>query len=144
MQQVGTWLSLVERTLGVGEVASSNLVVPTISSATMTRPVHEARTPEDTTAVARFKELTEVALPDMARLHRWPIRFDHCFKRICLDWAFGDVWYNHLKRPAERHLRGEALGRVVACAEALAAGDPALLRERDAASLRWRGKSAKR
>jgi hypothetical protein len=27
---VGTWLSLVERTLGVGEVASSNLVVPTI------------------------------------------------------------------------------------------------------------------
>ena len=28
---VGTWLSLVERTLGVGEVASSNLVVPTIS-----------------------------------------------------------------------------------------------------------------
>jgi hypothetical protein len=29
--QVGTWLSLVERTLGVGEVASSNLVVPTIT-----------------------------------------------------------------------------------------------------------------
>ena len=28
---VGTWLSLVERTLGVGEVASSNLVVPTIT-----------------------------------------------------------------------------------------------------------------
>ena len=28
--KVGTWLSLVERTLGVGEVASSNLVVPTI------------------------------------------------------------------------------------------------------------------
>ena len=30
--RVGTWLSLVERTLGVGEVASSNLVVPTIIS----------------------------------------------------------------------------------------------------------------
>jgi hypothetical protein len=30
MYEVGTWLSLVERTLGVGEVASSNLVVPTI------------------------------------------------------------------------------------------------------------------
>src|SRR5664279_1743024 len=27
---VGTWLSLVERTLGVGEVAGSNPVVPTI------------------------------------------------------------------------------------------------------------------
>ena len=31
MYEVGTWLSLVERTLGVGEVASSNLVVPTIT-----------------------------------------------------------------------------------------------------------------
>ena len=31
-RKVGTWLSLVERTLGVGEVASSNLVVPTIPS----------------------------------------------------------------------------------------------------------------
>jgi hypothetical protein len=27
---IDKWLSLVERTLGVGEVASSNLVVPTI------------------------------------------------------------------------------------------------------------------
>ena len=35
--EVGTWLSLVERTLGVGEVASSNLVVPTISSADFPR-----------------------------------------------------------------------------------------------------------
>ena len=33
--QVGTWLSLVERTLGVGEVASSNLVVPTIISSSL-------------------------------------------------------------------------------------------------------------
>ncbi len=29
---VGTWLSLVERTLGVGEVAGSNPVVPTIET----------------------------------------------------------------------------------------------------------------
>ena len=34
---VGTWLSLVERTLGVGEVASSNLVVPTIYFQSLTR-----------------------------------------------------------------------------------------------------------
>ena len=35
---VGTWLSLVERTLGVGEVASSNLVVPTIISNHLASP----------------------------------------------------------------------------------------------------------
>jgi hypothetical protein len=38
-QQVGTWLSLVERTLGVGEVASSNLVVPTIYFAKQFQPL---------------------------------------------------------------------------------------------------------
>src|ERR1700722_10813221 len=33
--KVGTWLSLVERTLGVGEVASSNPVVPTNNFSTL-------------------------------------------------------------------------------------------------------------
>ena len=93
--------------------------------------------------VARFKELTEEVLPAMARESRWPIRFDHCFKRICLDWAFGDVWYHHLPRPAERHLQGDALGRALACADEIAEGGQSVLEERDAASLRWRGKPAK-
>jgi hypothetical protein len=94
-------------------------------------------------AVARFKDLTERELPARAATERWPIRFDHCFKRICLDWAFGDVWYRHLARPAERHLRGEALARAVQCAEELSTGDIAVLQHRDAASLRWRGKRPK-
>ena len=38
-KQVGTWLSLVERTLGVGEVASSNLVVPTIIFSELDQPM---------------------------------------------------------------------------------------------------------
>ena len=59
------------------------------------------------TQIARFKHLTETVLPALAREHHWPIRLDHCFKRICLDHAFSDVWYHHLKKPAERHLTGE-------------------------------------
>lgn len=98
---------------------------------------------EDAVAVAKFKELTELVLPARAAAERWPIRFDHCFKRICLDWAFGDIWYRHLQRPAERHLRGEPLTRAVGCAEALLDGGLPVLRERDAASLRWRGKQPK-
>lgn len=93
--------------------------------------------------VKRFKELTEEVLPARAREGRWPIRLDHCFKRICLDHAFGDVWYKHLARPAERHLQGDALGRATACAEELLAAGLPVLRERDAASLRYRGKRPK-
>ncbi len=91
----------------------------------------------------RFKDLTERVLPARAQAERWPIRFDHCFKRICLDWAFGDVWYRHLARPAERHLRGEALALAVQCAEELSSGSRLLLAERDDASLGWRGKRPK-
>ncbi len=90
--------------------------------------------------IARFKHLTEHLLPTRAREHRWPIRLDHCFKRICLDYAFSDVWYNHLPRPAERHLSGDPLARALHCAEALATNDLALLRVRNEESLRYRGK----
>jgi hypothetical protein len=90
--------------------------------------------------VRRFKELTEEVLPARAREERWPLRLDHCFKRVCLDWAFGDCWYGHLARPAERNLKGEALAQAVRCAEEIARDGREVLMKRNAASLRWRGK----
>ena len=90
--------------------------------------------------IAHFKHLTETALPALARELGWPIRLDHCFKRICLDAAFHDVWYHHLPRPAERHLDGEPLARAIACAEAIAAEGLPTLTVRNAESLRFRGK----
>lgn len=102
------------------------------------------QTAEESAAIARFKHLTEHVLPARARSEAWPLRLDHCFKRVCLDHAYGDVWYNHLRRPAERYLTGEPLQRALRCAEELAAGAVALLNERDAASLKVRGKPPKR
>ncbi len=90
--------------------------------------------------IARFKHLTEVVLPSLAREHRWPIRLDHCFKRICLDHAFTGVWHHHIPRPAERHLAGEPLHRAIACAEAIALHGRPLLIERNRESLLHRGK----
>ena len=93
--------------------------------------------------VERFKQLTEVELPAKAREQRWPIRFDHCFKRICLDYAYGDVWYKHLKKPAEKNIDGDPLRHAIACAEEILAGGLTLLRERNNASLSYRGKLTK-
>lgn len=90
--------------------------------------------------VARFKHLTENVLPALARDGGWPIRLDHCFKRICLDYAFEDVWYKHLPKPAERYIEGEPLARALACAEELSREGEALLHARNHASLRYRGK----
>ncbi len=94
----------------------------------------------DAEQIARFKELTESVLPAKAQEQRWPIRLDHCFKRICLDAAFEDVWYRHLKRPAERHLAGEPLARALGAAERIVAEGAAALRPMNEASLLWRGK----
>lgn len=90
--------------------------------------------------IADFKRLTETVLPALARDQHWPIRLDHCFKRICLDHAFGGAWYDFLPRPAERHLDGPALERALACAEGIVAEGRPALDERNKASLRYRGK----
>ncbi len=95
---------------------------------------------ERETSIARWKELTERTLPALAREGHWPLRFDHCFKRVCLDHAFRDVWYKHVPRPAERHIGREPLNRAICCAEKIAAGGIATLRQRNAQSLAWRGK----
>ena len=96
--------------------------------------------PSRTDQIAHFKHLTEVALPALAHEQHWPIRLDHCFKRICLDSAFGDVWYHHLPRPAERHLEGKPLARAIATAEAILSGGKPILNLRNAESLSFRGK----
>lgn len=93
-----------------------------------------------TDAVAEWKQLTEVTLPALAKQHHWPLRLDHCFKRVCLDHACGDVWYHHLKKPAERHMEDETLQRALDCARSIAAAGEPLLRQRNEESLRYRGK----
>lgn len=93
--------------------------------------------------IARFKRLTEQLLPQRAKQQRWPLRLDHCFKRVCLDHAFGDVWYRHVRKPAERHIAGEPLARALRCAEDLLCDDGTLLRERNRESLLCRGKLRK-
>lgn len=90
--------------------------------------------------IAEWKRLTEQVLPALARQHRWPLRLDHCFKRVCLDHAFSDVWYHHLKKPAERHIEGEPLQRALACAQSIVDMGEPILRQRNEESLRYRGK----
>jgi hypothetical protein len=41
----------------------------------------------------RYKQLLNEVLP--ASFTK-PVRYNHCFNRIILDWLFQDVWYNHL------------------------------------------------
>lgn len=42
-----------------------------------------------------YKKLLNIDLPAK---YTSPVRFNHCFNRIILDWLFSDCWYNHLSR----------------------------------------------
>ncbi|MBV9655121.1 MAG: hypothetical protein JOZ42_11225 [Acetobacteraceae bacterium] len=82
--------------------------------------------------VQRWFALTRGMLPALAARHRWPIRFDHCFMRVCLDHAFGRPWRTVVGAPAIRNMTGAELLAAVAVAERIAANPeilPALNRE---------------
>ena len=45
--------------------------------------------------ISEFKNLINVELPVK---YQFPVKFNHCFNRIILDWLFNDCWYNHLDK----------------------------------------------
>ena len=85
----------------------------------------------------RWLELTRRVLPGMAAAEGWPIRWDHCFMRVCLDNALGRPWHEAVRRPAIRWLELHQLRAAVEVAEGIAA-DPRTLPGLNDASLAWR------
>ncbi|MDQ3682693.1 MAG: hypothetical protein M3352_06430 [Bacteroidota bacterium] len=45
--------------------------------------------------IIEYKELLNTRLPVK---YTYPVKYNHCFNRIILDWLFTDCWYNHLDR----------------------------------------------
>lgn len=91
--------------------------------------------------VSRYMTLTKEVMPQLARTshQHWPVRNDHCFQRIVLDAACGGTWYDHIARPAYKHLTRDQALRAVALCDAIISGK-ADLTELNRQSLEWRGK----
>ena len=92
--------------------------------------------------VARYLHLTRHVMPDLAQpgARAWPVSRDHCFQRIVLDTLCGGVWYDHIARPACRHMTDALATRAVALCEQIIAGDTDLT-QLNHQSLVWRGKT---
>lgn len=101
----------------------------------------DTKTPARDADIARYLHLTKTVLPDMARQPgpRWAVCEDHCFQRIVLDMVAGGVWYDHIARPAYRHLTAAQARQAVALCEAIRAGTVDLHRL-NRQSLAWRDK----
>ena len=87
----------------------------------------------------RWFELTRKQMPDLAAVHGWPVRFDHCFQRILLDNTVGARWRDVIDAPAYRNASDAVLERAIALAEAVIAGEADLAQLNDH-SLALRGK----
>ena len=91
--------------------------------------------------ISDYMHLTKEVLPSMARSvdRDWPVSEDHCFQRIILDHVCGSVWYEHLDRPAYKHLTNDQAQRAVELCQDIIEGQ-ADLRQMNQQSLIWRGK----
>jgi hypothetical protein len=98
--------------------------------------------PAHRTLVAQYLHLTRSVMPALAQTSKrhWPVRNDHCFQRIVLDTIFGGVWYDHIARPAYKHLNEtQATHAVRLCDQIIAENtDLNVLNQQ---SLAWRRKS---
>ncbi len=91
---------------------------------------------ERTALVKRCQQLINTQLP-LVFTH--PVRYNHCFARIILDWIFKDCWYNHLSknRPAFAQLSIEQIKKAIVRMQQWIA-EPQLLTEDNNASLQYR------
>ncbi len=91
--------------------------------------------------IGTYMHLTKEVLPSMARSNRqgWPVSEDHCFQRIVLDTICDGIWYEHLDRPAYKHLTNDQAQRAVKLCQDIIDGRVDLKRL-NKQSLIWRGK----
>ncbi len=85
----------------------------------------------------RWLLLTREILPAMALEEHWPIRFDHCFMRVCLDESMGRPWTEVVQRPAVATMTDAQLASAIAVAERIV-GNPDTLPILNDRSLRGR------
>ena len=101
----------------------------------------DAEKEEKDTLIATYMHLTKEVLPSLARNGQtdWPVSEDHCFQRIVLDHICGGVWYEHLDRPAYKHLTKDQAQSAVKLCQGIIEGREDL-RHMNQQSLIWRGK----
>ena len=96
---------------------------------------------EDSEAVRTMERLAEEVLPAKAASGAYPVRFDHCFKRIAYDVAVGAKWDTAVPPPFYKHAPPAQLRRAVTILREMVA-DPDRAADYNRRSLRYRDASA--
>lgn len=99
--------------------------------------------PEDTKSLLaqQYLHLTRIVMPQLAQTlkNKWPVQNDHCFQRIVLDAICGGIWYDHISRPAYKHLSLHQAKSAVQLCDDIISGKADIV-DLNRQSLSWRGK----
>ena len=88
--------------------------------------------------IDEMEHLAEEVLPDKAADDsRYPVRFDHCFKRIAYDAAVGAQWDTQVQRPFYRHASDEQIQDAIDALETMR-DTPSRVAELNRQSLEYR------
>lgn len=86
--------------------------------------------------IAALEAAVEVTLPAMAATGPgWPVRLNHCFRRVIYDAVAGEPWRQRWPAPAVAHIGSAELAEAVRLAEAMLREGPARCRDLNARSL---------
>ena len=88
-----------------------------------------------------MERLAEDTLPAKAASGDYPVRFDHCFKRIAYDVAVGTTWDTEVTPPFYANATPAQVRRAVAVLREMAQ-DPDRAAEYNRRSLRYRDAGA--
>ena len=91
--------------------------------------------------IISYMKFAKKVMPNMAtdKQLNCLVKYDHFFQRIVLDTICNGCWYDHLKRPAYKHLgKNKALKAVKLCEDIISGN--ANLHALNRQSLIWRGK----
>ena len=68
-----------------------------------------------------ISRLADEVLPALARADSedYPVRFDHCFRRIAYDYAVGQKWDEVIESPFYKNASGAQLRRAVQALETM-------------------------
>jgi len=118
------------------------LVAITSAFAAGSLPISSCQHMQDdrrTALIQRYRQVTGTIMPALAKAGNsgWPVRNDHCFQRIILDAVCGGIWYDHIARPAYRHMSVDQAARAVSLCEDILGGTTDLA-DLNRKSLAWR------
>jgi hypothetical protein len=92
--------------------------------------------------IDEMNRLAEEVLPSNAtRDDRYPVRFDHCFKRIAYDAAVGAQWDTEVQPPFYRHASDAQIHAAIETLNAMCE-DPTRAAELNRQSLAYRNRHA--